>query len=717
MSDFKKLFSLFLIALFFTVNLHSEGFNAIFSKDGIDVIAAGKSGIYFRSYDGGINWGPYTLDSNDFNSVYVINQSIWLAGNNGAFYYSTNNGSAWSSQTLAGGLNLKSVFFINANTGWIAGANGTILYTTNGGANWTAQSSTLSTDINSIKFSTTVTGAACGNGGKVVRTTNGGTTWTQMTTGVNNDLLSIDYKGATIIATAADGFILRYYALSWTNIDYKIDTKSSVNSVFMLDSTTTFYTCGGGGFIRKTTNGGTTFTYQNNPMLANLVNIYFYNSNLGWAVSSLNNAIIRTNDGGNTWSLPANTTVSYSWTLKQSGTSNIGNGFCLHPKNKNGIFIMMGNSLYRSLDKGETWTLIGTNSLGGSAHSFFVNSIDTNLMIASKGSSGGRMTRSTDYGQTWTDILGSINLTSYGMPLEVDQNNPMVCYLGPDNSVLKKSTNFGLTFVDIGLTTFRSPCDFAVVYGNSNIMYCGDGTTGSGAGEFFKSTNGGVNWTSLHTVTGSEIPMVAITAHDSNFVFHTTWSSGGVWRSTDQGSNFTQPAGTSNCWAADVAKDDPNVIVYGTYGSTVYISTDGGTNFTSTTVPSSPEAGILVYDRGNIFAQHGGGVYKLGVTYTVVTGITHNTGNTPDKFALRQNYPNPFNPSTVIKYSVSKSSNVKIVVYDMLGSEVKTLVNGEKSPGNYDYSFNASGLSSGVYFYSMFSDGVKIDTKKMLLIK
>ena len=719
MSDFRKLIFLFVITLFFSVNLYSQGFNAIFSKDGTDVIAAGKNGIYFRSYDGGINWGPYTLGSNDFNSVYVINQSIWLAGNNGTFYYSTDNGSSWNNQTLAGGLNLKSVFFINAATGWISGANGTILTTTNGGANWSAQNSGLSTDLNSIKFATTITGAACGKGGKVVRTTDGGNNWTPMTTGVTNDLLSIDYKGATIIATGADGFILRYYALAWTNIDYKIDTKSSVNSVCMLDSTTTFYTCGGGGFIRKTTNGGVSFTFQKNPMLANLVCIYFmpFNPNQGWAVSSLNNAIIRTNDGGNTWSLPANTTVSYSWSLKQAGSGNIGNGFCLHPKNKNGIFIMMGNSLYRSLDKGETWTLIGTNSIGGSAHSFFINAIDTNLMIASKGSSGGRMTRSTDYGQTWTDILGAINLTSYGMPLEVDENNPMVCYLGPDNSVLKKSTNFGLTWVDIGLTTFRSPCDFAVVYGNSNILYCGDGTTGSGSGEFFKSTNGGVNWTSLHTVTGSEIPMVSLTNHDPNFVFHTTWSNGGVWRSTDQGVTFTQPAATTNCWASDIAKDDPTVVMYGTYGTTMYTSSDGGINFTSSTVGSSPQAGMLAYDRGTLFTQQGGGVYKLNITYTVVTGVTQNAGSTPEKFVLKQNYPNPFNPATVIKYTVSKSSNVIIVVYDMLGSEVKTLVNGEQSPGNYDLSFNASGLSSGVYFYTMYSNGAKIDTKKMLLVK
>lgn len=93
----------------------------------------------------------------------------------------------------------------------------------------------------------------------------------------------------------------------------------------------------------------------------------------------------------------------------------------------------------------------------------------------------------------------------------------------------------------------------------------------------------------------------------------------------------------------------------------------------------------------------------------------------PNKFELKQNHPNPFNPTTKIKYSIPKEekrqmSNLKLVVFDILGREVKTLVNENKKPGNYEIVFDASNLSSGVYFYSLQSDEF-IETKMMLLIK
>jgi hypothetical protein len=88
----------------------------------------------------------------------------------------------------------------------------------------------------------------------------------------------------------------------------------------------------------------------------------------------------------------------------------------------------------------------------------------------------------------------------------------------------------------------------------------------------------------------------------------------------------------------------------------------------------------------------------------------------PSEFVLSQNYPNPFNPSTKIKYSVPQSSNVVIKVFDILGNEIETLVNEEKQVGTYSVEFNASGLSSGVYFYSLHS-GNYIETKKMIFLK
>lgn len=88
----------------------------------------------------------------------------------------------------------------------------------------------------------------------------------------------------------------------------------------------------------------------------------------------------------------------------------------------------------------------------------------------------------------------------------------------------------------------------------------------------------------------------------------------------------------------------------------------------------------------------------------------------PIEFALTQNYPNPFNPSTMISYSIPQNSFVTLKVYDVLGKEIATLVNETKSAGSYDVRFDATGLSNGVYFYTISADNFT-STKKMLLMK
>ncbi len=88
----------------------------------------------------------------------------------------------------------------------------------------------------------------------------------------------------------------------------------------------------------------------------------------------------------------------------------------------------------------------------------------------------------------------------------------------------------------------------------------------------------------------------------------------------------------------------------------------------------------------------------------------------PENFTLKQNYPNPFNPSTQIKYDLPLDANVKITVFDMLGKEIAVLVNEHKAAGSYDVSFDASQLSSGMYFYRI-QAGSFTDVKKMMLIR
>jgi subtilisin-like proprotein convertase family protein len=103
------------------------------------------------------------------------------------------------------------------------------------------------------------------------------------------------------------------------------------------------------------------------------------------------------------------------------------------------------------------------------------------------------------------------------------------------------------------------------------------------------------------------------------------------------------------------------------------------------------------------------------VDYGTITGINNNSALAND-FKLSQNYPNPFNPSTTINYTIPKSGLVSLKVFDILGKEVASLVNGQISAGSHSVSFNASALSSGVYFYRIES-GNFVDTKKMFLLK
>jgi hypothetical protein len=119
-----------------------------------------------------------------------------------------------------------------------------------------------------------------------------------------------------------------------------------------------------------------------------------------------------------------------------------------------------------------------------------------------------------------------------------------------------------------------------------------------------------------------------------------------------------------------------------------------------------------------------GTLYFDDVQVDFITPVTGFENSLPDQFRLAQNYPNPFNPATTINYSIpavekgnAKSlRQVTLVVYDMLGREVATLVNEKQSPGLYSAEFDASSLASGIYFYKL-KAGKFINTKKMLLLK
>jgi len=101
---------------------------------------------------------------------------------------------------------------------------------------------------------------------------------------------------------------------------------------------------------------------------------------------------------------------------------------------------------------------------------------------------------------------------------------------------------------------------------------------------------------------------------------------------------------------------------------------------------------------------------------TWVTDVETEEGYIPESFSLEQNYPNPFNPSTKITFSITQSGLTTLAIYNLLGEKITTLVNQELNAGRHSVDFNASNLSSGVYFYRLES-GNNISTMKMMLLK
>ncbi len=117
------------------------------------------------------------------------------------------------------------------------------------------------------------------------------------------------------------------------------------------------------------------------------------------------------------------------------------------------------------------------------------------------------------------------------------------------------------------------------------------------------------------------------------------------------------------------------------------------------------------YTTSDAYVIHSG----LNIVYPTGTG-NNNNNQVPDVYRLEQNYPNPFNPVTNISFAIPKAGNVKLVVYDILGREVATILNEYTKAGSYSTVFDASNLASGVYLYKI-SSGEFTDTKKMTLVK
>jgi len=720
----KKLFYLFsLIGAFLVLgrtSLFADGLNSIYTSDGVYIVAAGDNGNILRSQNGGDSWNKSTAGSTNFKSVYIFGTDVWITSGNGVVYKSSTSSTSLTPYPSGVSTSVNSIYFVNGNVGYLCGDNGVIMTTANGGATWTPSNSGIANvRLNAISFKDAMNGIVAGDNGTVYVTDNGGTSWTPAALSTTRNLLDAKYFSDGIAVCGEWGTLFtKTTSGSWTQIGTRI--RSDIRSISG-SSITDVHVCGGGGFIRNNNNSSVDFlNFEKNPMLANLVDIV-YAGGKGFAVSSLNNAVIRTTNSGMSWTMPSGTSVSYTWEAKPGASGSfLGNNICLHPTDRNVVFQAFGNQVYRSANKGETWTSIGTQTPSGNTpHSFYVSPVDTNIWLIATESGPDKVYRTTNYGQSWTEVI-SQNFTSYGQPLEMDQNNPHVFYFAPDNGGFYKSSDDGATFHLISNYNFRSPCDILVMWDNSDVIFLADGITGSGQATLFKSTDMGLNWTLVRTnASSSEIPSMCNSIFDKSTFFTTEWPGSNIYKTTNFGDNwFVDHTTTFSGWGSDIAHEDPSVIITGSWSNKATMTLDGGDTWVDISSGLSGHGGgILSPERGYIIAQQGSSFYKLKTTYTVITSVGENViSSVPKEFNLSQNYPNPFNPSTKINFDLPKSGSVTLKVYNQLGKEVSTLASGYRNAGSYEITFNASSLSSGIYFYKLEAEGIST-TKKMLLVK
>lgn len=164
----------------------------------------------------------------------------------------------------------------------------------------------------------------------------------------------------------------------------------------------------------------------------------------------------------------------------------------------------------------------------------------------------------------------------------------------------------------------------------------------------------------------------------------------------------------------------PSGFTFGQYQIPASVFGNGGNSISGSNFKINSTVGQTFIGKSE------GGNFKKQVgfwkPYQILTPVEELKDIIPKEYKLEQNYPNPFNPSTTISYQIPEESNVILKVYDIIGRELKTLVNEVKDAGIYKTNFNASNLASGIYFYrleakSKVSDKHFTKIGKMILLK
>ncbi len=385
-----------------------------------------------------------------------------------------------------------------------------------------------------------------------------------------------------------------------------------------------------------------------------------------------------------------------------------------------------GTGGLRSTDGGFNWNTISFNDTNFTASYQGVYFLDqyTGWM---NGSSL-QIRKTTDGGVTWfkqtpppvAGIFHSITFFDSNTGIAIGSKNyPFV-------PMISKSTNGGSSWVELN-DTFSGAQEL-------NNMYWFNSSTGwiAGYNVLLYTTNGGQNFTNLF----SNVPPTGNGYNNLLCVWfanqQTGWLGGGnldkknIYKTTNGGANWIfqdNPVSQNNYYVQvnDVTfmTQDSGWAIHGTPSTGAIMSTtNGGVNWVIEQGTSNWYQAIYVYNRSKAWvASSSGQVWYSNLNQPV--GI-HNEESPAKNFYLSQNYPNPFNPSTTINYTVPNigghMSVVRLLISDVMGREIATLVNGLQKPGFYSVNFDGSNVSSGLYFYTLKVNQFT-ETKKMLMIK
>jgi photosystem II stability/assembly factor-like uncharacterized protein len=458
---------------------------------------------------------------------------------------------------------------------------------------------------------------------------------------------------------------------NWVKIS--TNTKEEVSKIFFINKDTgwcTSYSDAGNGIICKSTDGGLTWVKKHDAPIT-LQSIYFTNQNIGWAVGTaefVGGEVLKTTNGGDTWKL------NYLF-----GNDPIHPYKILFTNEETG-FVVGGEPhgrVFKTTNSGIQWHEIQVEP-----SNIYDTFLDISFSDPQNGlicSLDGRLYRSNDEGENWNEVY-----TGKGSFYAVVDRKPRYWIAGGQS--IFSSTDAGVNW----FIQYKNKVSFTGMSFVNDSLGWAVGTSGNyDSLIILKTVNGGV------PIQGDpEIPTLIEPANNSQINYYPLIFSWNELQLSAYELELSLDSLFNNIEKA-VTIFDP----YYYYGTLKNYS--------------------QYYWRVRSKNLNGFSMWSDTFKFTtgnVVLGITK-TNELKYGFELMQNYPNPFNPETKIRYTIVKSAFVKIKVFDLLGREVTSLINGYQSSGVHETKFNASGFTSGIYIYSIFVDGALLSSKKMLFMK